>query len=172
MRAETALGFAVMTVSDTRDGKTDKTGPWLREQIHAAGHHVVDHAITRDDIPSIRAQCQAWIGDPRIHAIITTGGTGLTGRDVTPEAVRPLFDKEIDGFSAVFHMISFQSVGVSTLQSRALAGIAGGTYIFAIPASTGAVRDAWEKVLVHEFDPDHTPCNLVQIVPRLEEHKA
>lgn len=167
----TSLGFAVMTVSDTRDETTDKTGPWLREQIEAAGHRVVDHAIVTDDIETIRRGCGAWISDPRIHAIITTGGTGLTGRDVTPEAVRPLFDKEIDGFSAVFHMVSFKSVGVSTLQSRALAGIAGGTYLFAIPGSTGAVKDAWNEVLRHEFDPSHRPCNLVELLPRLTEQK-
>jgi len=170
--APSALGFAVMTVSDTRDAATDRTGPWLREQIAASGHHVVDHAIIADDIDAIRTRCRAWIADSRIHTIITTGGTGLTGRDVTPEALRPLFDKEIDGFSAVFHMISFRSVGVSTLQSRALAGIAGGTYLFAIPGSLGACKDAWNGVLRDEFDPDHRPCNLVEILPRLTEGDA
>ena len=164
-----ALGFAVMTVSDTRDAASDKTGPWLRDRIAESGHRVTDHAITPDDITAIRARLEPWIADPQVHAILTTGGTGLTGRDVTPEAVRPLLDKEIDGFAAVFHQISFASVGVSTLQSRALAGIAGGTYIFCLPGSSGAVRDAWEGILRHEFDPAHRPCNLVELVPRLAE---
>lgn len=166
------LGFAVLTISDTRDEATDRTGPWLREQIAEAGHAVKAHAIIPDDIASIREACQDLIANPDIHCIITTGGTGLTGRDVTPEAIRPLLDKEIDGFSVVFHMISYQSVGVSTLQSRALAGIAGGTYLFAIPGSMGAVKDAWTGVLKAEFDPAHKPCNLVEILPRLTEHLA
>lgn len=166
------LGFAVLTISDTRDESTDRTGPWLREQIAEAGHTVRAHAIIADDAPSIRKACEDLIADPGIHCIITTGGTGLTGRDVTPEAVRPLLDKEIDGFSVVFHMISYQSVGVSTLQSRALAGIAGGTYLFAIPGSMGAVKDAWKGVLKAEFDATHKPCNLVEILPRLTEHLA
>jgi molybdenum cofactor biosynthesis protein B len=163
------VGFAVMTVSDTRDTKTDKTGPWLREQIAAEGHAVIDHAITPDDVASIRAQARAWIVDPRIHAIISTGGTGLTGRDVTPEALRPLFDKEMDGFSAVFHQVSFKNVGVSTIQSRAVGGIAGGTYVFAIPGSMGGCKDAWNHVLRDEFDRTHRPCNLVELIPRLTE---
>ena len=163
------VGFAVMTVSDTRDGRTDKTGPWLREQIVADGHAVIDHAIIPDDILAIRARLESWIADPDIHAVIATGGTGLTGRDVTPEAVRPLFDKEMDGFAAVFHQVSFRSVGVSTIQSRAVAGIAGGTYIFAIPGSSGGCRDAWNHVLRDEFDRDHKPCNLVELIPRLTE---
>ncbi|WP_203290632.1 molybdenum cofactor synthesis domain-containing protein [Maricaulis parjimensis] len=167
-----ALGFAVLTISDTRDETTDRTGPWLREQISAAGHAVKAHAIIADDAANIRKACKDLIADPDIHCIITTGGTGLTGRDVTPEAIRPLLDKEIDGFSVVFHMISYQSVGVSTLQSRALAGIAGGTYLFAIPGSMGAVKDAWNGVLKAEFDPAHKPCNLVEILPRLTEHLA
>lgn len=163
------LGFAVMTVSDTRTVETDQTGPWLREAITADGHAIVDHAITPDDVDAIQAQMRAWIDDPRIHAIISTGGTGITGRDVTPEAVRPLFDKEIDGFAVVFHQISFQSVGVSTLQSRACGGIAGGTYIFAVPGSKGGCKDAWNQVLRHEFDRTHKPCNLVELIPRLTE---
>ena len=119
----TRVGFAVMTVSDTRDAATDRTGPWLREQIEAAGHAVIAHVIVADDRAAIAAQASDWIADPEIDAIITTGGTGLTGRDVTPEALRPLFDKEMDGFAAVFHQVSFRSVGVSTIQSRAVAGI-------------------------------------------------
>jgi molybdopterin adenylyltransferase len=167
--ADPQLGFAVMTISDTRDETSDRTGPWLREQITAAGHTVADHAIVPDTVEAIRARIQSWLDDPAIQAIITTGGTGLTGRDVTPEAIRPLLDKEIDGFSVVFHQISFQSVGVSTLQSRALAGIARATYIFAIPGSMGACKDAWNGILRHEFDASHKPCNLVEILPRLGE---
>jgi molybdenum cofactor biosynthesis protein B len=163
------VGFAVMTVSDTRDAATDKTGPWLREQITAEGHAVIGHAIIPDDISAIQTQLKAWIADPDIHAIIATGGTGLTGRDVTPEAFRPLFDKEMEGFAAVFHQVSFKSVGVSTIQSRAIAGIAGGTYLFAIPGSSGGCRDAWNHVLRDEFDRTHGPCNLVELIPRLTE---
>ncbi|WP_420430754.1 molybdenum cofactor synthesis domain-containing protein [Hyphobacterium sp.] len=163
------VGFAVMTVSDTRDTKTDKTGPWLREQIVAEGHAVIDHAIVPDDIGSIQSQLGSWIANPAIHAVIATGGTGLTGRDVTPEAFRPMFEKEMDGFAAVFHQVSFRSVGVSTIQSRAIAGIAGGTYLFAIPGSSGGCRDAWNHVLRDEFDRTHGPCNLVELIPRLTE---
>lgn len=167
--ANIQVGFAVMTVSDTRDVSSDRTGPWLREQIAAAGHRVITHAIIPDDREAIAGQARAWIAQPEINAIITTGGTGLTGRDVTPEALRPLFDKEIDGFAAVFHQVSFKSIGVSTIQSRALAGIAGGTYVFAIPGSMGACKDAWNHVLRDEFDPAHRPCNLVEMLPRLTE---
>lgn len=163
------VGFAVMTVSDTRKAETDKTGPWLREQITAEGHAVIDHTITPDDVSAIQAQLKQWIVQPGIHAIITTGGTGLTGRDVTPEAVRPLLDKEMDGFAVVFHQVSYKSVGVSTIQSRALAGISGGTYLFAIPGSSGGCRDAWNHVLRDEFDRTHRPCNLVELIPRLTE---
>lgn len=163
------VGFAVMTVSDTRDATSDRTGPWLREQIAQAGHGVIDYAIITDDIDAIRTQIRTWLEDDEIHAVITTGGTGLTGRDVTPEAVRPLFDKELDGFATVFHQVSYQSVGVSTIQSRALAGIANGTYIFAIPGSMGGCKDAWNHVLRDEFDRTHRPCNLVELIPRLKE---
>lgn len=163
------VGFAVMTVSDTRDAQSDRTGPWLREQITAEGHAVVAHAIVPDQIERIQSQLRSWIADPEIHAIIATGGTGLTGRDVTPEAFKPLYDKEMDGFSAVFHAISFKSVGVSTIQSRATAGIAGGTYLFAIPGSMGGCKDAWNHVLRDEFDRTHRPCNLVELIPRLTE---
>jgi molybdenum cofactor biosynthesis protein B len=167
--APDVVGFAVMTVSDTRDTRTDKTGPWLREQIAAENHTVIDHAIIPDEIAAIQSQLKKWIENPAIHAVIATGGTGLTGRDVTPEAMRPLFDKEMDGFAAVFHQVSFKSVGVSTIQSRAIAGIAGGTYLFAIPGSSGGCRDAWNHVLRDEFDRNHGPCNLVELIPRLTE---
>tara|TARA_R110002124_G_scaffold42764_6_gene131557 strand:+ start:1452 stop:1967 length:516 start_codon:yes stop_codon:yes gene_type:complete len=163
------IGFAVMTVSDSRDAKTDKTGPWLREQISAEGHAVIDHAIVADEIGAIQNQLKAWIADPAIHAVIATGGTGLTGRDVTPEAFKPLYDKEMDGFSAVYHQVSFRSVGVSTIQSRATAGIAGGTYLFAIPGSMGGCKDVWNHILKDEFDRTHRPCNLVDLLPRLTE---
>lgn len=164
-----SVGFAVMTVSDTRDAGTDRTGPYLREQITAAGHTVVDHAIVTDDIEAIRMQARTWIASDAIQAIIATGGTGLTGRDVTPEALESLYEKRMDGFSAVFHQVSYQSVGVSTIQSRASAGIANGTYIFAIPGSMGGCKDAWTHVLGPEFDASHKPCNLVELIPRLKE---
>lgn len=167
--APETVGFAVMTVSDTRDSKTDKTGPWLREQIVAEGHAVIDHAIVHDEVPLIQEKARGWIADTRIHAIIATGGTGLTGRDVTPEAFKPLFDKEMEGFAAVFHQISYKSVGVSTIQSRATAGISGGTYLFAIPGSSGGCKDAWNHILRDEFDRSHGPCNLVELIPRLTE---
>jgi molybdopterin adenylyltransferase len=163
------VGFAVMTVSDTRDTKSDRTGPWLREQMLAEGHAIIDHAIIHDEIGLIQAKARQWIDNPAIHAIVATGGTGLTGRDVTPEAFKALYDKEMDGFAAVFHQVSFRSVGVSTIQSRATAGIAGATYLFAIPGSMGGCKDAWNHVLKAEFDRNHGPCNLVEMIPRLAE---
>lgn len=164
-----AVGFAVLTVSDTRDENTDTSGAYLAEAITAAGHEVMARAIVRDDRAAIAAHLEAWIADPRIHAVISTGGTGLTGRDITPEVFKSFYDKEIEGFSVIFHMVSFESVGVSTLQSRATAGLAGETFLFALPGSSGAVRDGWEKVLKAEFDPTHRPCNLVELIPRLGE---
>lgn len=167
-----AVRIAVLTVSDTRTAAEDKSGDSLAEMIRAAGHAVADRAIVRDDVASIEAKVKAWIDNPAIDVVITTGGTGFTGRDVTPEAVRPLFEKEIDGFSIVFHMISFQKVATSTIQSRACAGLAHGTYIFCLPGSPGACKDAWESILRHQLDNRHRPCNLVEIMPRLEEHRA
>lgn len=164
-----SVGFAVLTVSDTRDAATDTSGAYLKSAITEAGHAVLAHAILPDDAVRIANQVRVWIDDPAIHAVIATGGTGLTGRDVTPEAIRPLFEKEIEGFAVVFHMVSYESVGVSTLQSRALAGLANGTYVFALPGSSGAVRDGWEKVLKAEFDATHRPCNMVELIPRLKE---
>jgi len=164
--------IALLTVSDTRTAADDKSGDSLAQMIGAAGHELAARAIVKDDVASIRAKLSAWIGDPGIDVVISTGGTGFTGRDVTPEAAKPLFEKEIDGFSTVFHMISFQKVATSTIQSRACAGLAGGTYIFCLPGSPGACRDAWEGILRQQLDNRHRPCNLVEIMPRLEEHRA
>ena len=163
--------IGVLTVSDTRRLADDKSGNTLCELIAAAGHEVADRAIAKDDVAAIREKVTAWIDNPAIDVVITTGGTGFTGRDVTPEAVRPLFEKEIDGFSTVFHMISYAKVATSTIQSRACGGLARGTYIFCLPGSPGACRDAWNGILVHQFDNRHRPCNFVEIMPRLEEHR-
>jgi molybdenum cofactor biosynthesis protein B len=162
--------IAVLTVSDSRQLSDDKSGSLLADRVMDAGHELADRAIVRDDVEQIRAQVRRWIADPRIDAVITTGGTGLTGRDVTPEAIRPLFEKEIDGFSVVMHMLSFEKVGTSTIQSRALAGVAGGTYIFCLPGSPGACKDAWDGILQYQLDYRHRPCNFVEIMPRLNEH--
>lgn len=161
--------IAVLTVSDTRDAATDTSGAYLAGAVEQAGHAVAERAIVADDAGRIRHIVEAWIDDPQIDVVITTGGTGLTGRDVTPEAVTPLFDKVIEGFAVVFHWISFESVGLSTIQSRACAGVARGTFVFCLPGSTGAVRDGWEKLLVHQLDARTRPCNLVEIMPRLGE---
>jgi molybdenum cofactor biosynthesis protein B len=166
-----AVRIAVLAVSDTRSLEDDRSGAALAEMIRSAGHELADRAIVKDDVPEIRAKVQEWIADPSIDAVITTGGTGFTGRDVTPEAVRPLFEKEIDGFSTVFHMISFEKVGTSTIQSRACGGVAQGTYIFCLPGSPGACRDAWNGILKWQLDNRHRPCNFVEIMPRLEEHR-
>jgi molybdopterin adenylyltransferase len=162
--------IAVLTVSDTRTPKDDKSGSSLAEMLQADGHQLAARAIVKDDVEEIRAQLRAWIADPAVDAVITTGGTGLTGRDVTPEAARPLFEKEIDGFSVLMHMLSYPQIGTSTIQSRALAGVAGGTYIFCVPGSPGACRDAWTMILRPQFDFRHRPCNFVEIMPRLTEH--
>jgi len=161
--------IAVMTVSDTRTRENDTSGDTLAARIADAGHELADRVIVKDDIPTIRAQLQQWIDDEQIDAIITTGGTGLTGRDVTVETMKPLFEKEIDGFAAVFHRISFEKIGTSTLQSRACAGVAKGTYLFALPGSTGAVKDGWDGILKFQLDIRHKPCNFVEIMPRLLE---
>lgn len=162
-------GFAVLTISDTRDAQTDTSGAYLARAIAEAGHRVMDTAIVKDERAAIAAKLRQWIDDPAINAVISTGGTGLTGRDITPEVFHSFYDKEIEGFSVVFHMVSFESVGVSTLQSRATGGIAGETFLFALPGSKGAVRDGWEKVLKAEFDATHKPCNLIEMIPRLGE---
>ena len=164
--------IAVLTVSDTRDPASDTSGRTLADLIAAAGHQLADRAIVRDEVAQIRARVLAWIADPEVDVIITTGGTGFTGRDVTPEAVRPLFEKDIEGFSTVFHLISFQKVGTSTVQSRACAGLASGTYIFCLPGSPGACKDAWNGILQWQLDNRHRPCNFVELMPRLNEHRA
>ena len=163
--------IAVLTVSDTRTLSDDKSGQTLADLLTEAGHELADRAIVKDDIAQIRARVQGGIADPRIDVVLTTGGTGFTGRDVTPEALRPLFEKEIDGFSTVFHMISFQKIETSTVQSRACGGLAGGTYIFCLPGSTGACKDGWNGILKWQLDNRHRPCNFVEIMPRLEEHR-
>jgi molybdenum cofactor biosynthesis protein B len=163
--------IAVLTVSDTRTEKTDKSGALLASMIEEAGHEVAEHAIVEDDTKAIRKQVKRWINDPEVDVVITTGGTGFTGRDVTPEAVKPLFEKEIDGFSALFHMLSYQKVGTSTVQSRACGGLAGSTYIFCVPGSPGACKDAWYGILKDQLDNRHRPCSFIDIMPRLQETK-
>ncbi|HRF08834.1 MAG TPA: molybdenum cofactor biosynthesis protein B [Xanthobacteraceae bacterium] len=164
------VNFAVLTVSDTRVPGDDKSGTLLAERIEAAGHSLADRAIVKDDVRAIRAKLRSWIKDDKIDAIITTGGTGFTGRDVTPEAAEPLFEKRMDGFSIVFHRVSYEKIKSSTIQSRATAGVANSTYIFCLPGSPGACRDAWDEILVHQFDLRHKPCNFVEIMARLDEH--
>ena len=161
--------IAVLVVSDTRTLETDTSGALLAESLQTAGHELADRKIVIDDPALIRQTVQDWIDDPSVDVVISSGGTGLTGRDVTPEAVSPLFEKTIEGFSVIFHQVSFQSGGLSTLQSRAIAGLAKGTFIFCLPGSNGAVKDGWEKVISYQLDSRHKPCNLVEIMPRLME---
>ena len=163
--------IAVLTMSDTRTLEEDASGSLLVKLATEAGHKVVDRAILPDDTEKIASQVKAWIDNRDIDVVLTTGGTGFTGRDVTPEAVKPLFEKEIDGFSALFHQLSYAKVGTSTVQSRACAGVASGTYIFCMPGSPGACRDAWDGILKWQLDNRHRPCNFVEIMPRLEEHR-
>jgi len=165
------LNIAVMTVSDTRTPETDKSGNVLAERIEAAGHKLVARTIVTDDVAVIRAQLLAWIADSNIDIIISTGGTGLTGRDVTPEAFKSVYEKEIEGFSAIFHRISYEKIGTSTIQSRATAGVAHGKYLFALPGSPGACKDGWDGILLQQLDNRYMPCNFVEILPRLTEHK-
>ena len=162
--------IAVLTVSDTRTAETDKSGDVLAERIAEAGHHLSERRIVKDDVRSIRAQVRRWLGRADVDVVISTGGTGLTGRDVTVEAMRGLFEKEIEGFGVAFHMISFQKIGISTVQSRATAGVAKGKYIFCLPGSPGACRDGWDHILKSQLDYRHMPCNFVEIMPRLAEH--
>ena len=160
--------IAILTVSDTRDEESDTSGHVLAERVAGAGHMVAARGLVRDDVEQVRAKVREWIATGEIDGVITTGGTGLTGRDVTPEALEPLFDKRIEGFSVVFHLISYQSVGLSTLQSRATAGIIDGVFVFCLPGSNGAVKDGW-SVIGPQLDSRHLPCNLVELMPRLLE---
>ncbi len=164
------LSIAVLTVSDTRALSDDKSGDTLVARLEGAGHKLGARAIVQDDVEDIRKIVRGWIDDKSIDAIITTGGTGFTGRDVTPEAIEPLFEKTMDGFSAVFHRISYDKIGTSTIQSRTTAGVAGATYIFVLPGSPGACKDAWDGILSQQLDYRHRPCNFVEIMPRLDEH--
>ncbi len=161
--------IAVLTISDTRTLSDDKSGDLLATKISEAGHILVGREITQDEVPKITQKLKDNIQDPDTDVVISTGGTGLTGRDVTPEAFRSIFDKEIEGFGEMFRFLSFQKIGTSTLQSRAVAGVAGGTYLFALPGSPSACRDAWDDLLVHQLDYRHRPCNFVEIMPRLLE---
>jgi molybdopterin adenylyltransferase len=162
--------IAVLTVSDTRGEADDKSGRTLVEMITQAGHRVAQRRILRDDKPAIIAQLKEWIADPAIDVVISTGGTGVTGRDVTPEAFHAVYEKEIAGFGELFRALSYQKIGTSTIQSRATAGVAGGTYLFALPGSPGACRDGWEDIIKHQLDNRLRPCNLVELMPRLQEH--
>ncbi|MCJ2056551.1 molybdenum cofactor biosynthesis protein B [Methylobacterium sp. J-048] len=164
------LGIAVLTVSDTRRIADDRSGDTLSQRLTEAGHRLAARAIVPDEVPAIRTQVEAWLRDPAVDVVISTGGTGFTGRDVTPEALEPLFEKRMDGFSAVFHRISYDKIGTSTLQSRATAGVAQATYVFVLPGSPGACRDAWDGILAQQLDYRHRPCNFVEIMPRLDEH--
>jgi len=163
------LNLALMTISDTRSEADDKSGAVLKRLTTEAGHHIHEQCIVRDDLYQIRATVSRWIADPEVHAVITTGGTGLTGRDGTPEAVRPLLDKIIDGFGEMFRMISYDLIGTSTMQSRALAGVANGTFIFCLPGSSGACKDGWSQLIAYQLDYRTRPCNLVELMPRLLE---
>jgi molybdenum cofactor biosynthesis protein B len=164
------VNIAVLTVSDTRGLAEDRSGDALAERIRAAGHLVVERKIVKDEQAAIVAQLRAWIADPKVDVVISTGGTGVTGRDVTPEAFHAVYEKEIVGFGELFRWISYQKIKTSTIQSRATAGVAGGTYLFALPGSPGAVKDAWDDILVYQLDNRWRPCNLVELMPRLQEH--
>jgi molybdopterin adenylyltransferase len=169
-RSFVPLKIAVLTVSDTRRPEDDKSGDTLAARIEAAGHAVADRAIVADEVEAIRARMRGWIADRHVDVVISTGGTGFTGRDVTPEAVEPLFEKRMDGFATLFLMVSHAKIGTSAIQTRATAGVAGATYIFCLPGSPGACRDAWDEILVHQLDYRYRPCNFVEIMPRLDEH--
>ncbi len=171
-RAFIAVRIAIATISDTRGADDDTSGDTLAARIAASGHILVARRIIRDDADAIAAALGGWIADPEIDVVITTGGTGVTGRDVTPEAFRRVLEKEIEGFGELFRMLSFAKIGTSTMQSRALGGVAHGTYLFALPGSTGAVKDGWDDILRFQLDARHRPCNLVELMPRLKEHFA
>ncbi|HEC06648.1 molybdenum cofactor biosynthesis protein B [Thiolapillus sp.] len=163
------LKIAILTVSDSRTEETDKSGGYLKEAVQEAGHVFVDKQIVPDDIYQMRAAFSAWIADPGVEVIIATGGTGVTGRDSTPEAVTPLLDKQVEGFGELYRQISFEEIGASTLQSRTVAGLANGTFVFCVPGSTGACRTAWTKILQPQLDIRTRPCNFAVLIPRLME---
>lgn len=167
-----AINIAVLTVSDTRGVAEDRSGDTLVQRIEAAGHRLADRAIVKDEIADIVVRLKGWIDDPAVDCVISTGGTGVTGRDVTPEAFARVFEKDIPGFGELFRWQSYQKIGSSTIQSRAVAGVAGGTYLFALPGSTGAVKDAWDGILQQQLDIRHQPCNFVELMPRLREHEG
>ena len=164
------LSIAVLTVSDTRSLADDRSGATLAERLTAAGHRLADRRIVGDDVEAIRGTVLGWSKDPAIDVILTTGGTGFTGRDVTPEALEPLFEKRMEGFSAIFHRVSFETIGVSTIQSRATGGVLNATFVFVLPGSPGACRDGWDRILAAQLDYRSRPCNFVEIMPRLSEH--
>ena len=164
------VNIAVLTVSDTRDLASDRSGDTLAERIGKAGHRLAAREICKDESGLIEAILRRWIADPEVDCVITTGGTGITGRDVTPEAFARVLEKEITGFGELFRLLSYQKIGTSTIQSRAIGGVAGGTYLFALPGSTGACKDAWDDILLWQLDSRHRPCNLVELMPRLQEH--
>jgi molybdopterin adenylyltransferase len=165
-----AVNIVILTVSDTRTLANDTSGDALAERIAKAGHRVAARVIEKDDAAAIECHLRAWIADREVDVVVTTGGTGITGRDVTPEAFERVMEKRIEGFGELFRMLSYQKIGTSTMQSRALGGVAGGTYLFALPGSTGAVKDAWDDILVFQLDNRFRPCNLVELMPRLQEH--
>ncbi len=164
------VSIAVLTISDTRSVADDRSGDLLAGRVAAAGHVLAARAIAKDDAGVIEAQLRHWIADPSIDCVVTTGGTGITGRDVTPEAFGRVLDKHIEGFGELFRMLSYAKIGTSTIQSRAIGGVAGGTYLFALPGSPGAVKDGWDDILASQLDSRHRPCNLVELMPRLQEH--
>ena len=164
------VAIAILTVSDTRTAENDTSGDTLAARVQSAGHHLVDRAIEKDDADAIERVLRGWIDNPQIDVVVTTGGTGITGRDVTPEAFDRVLEKKIEGFGELFRMNSFGKIGTSTIQSRAIGGVAGGTYLFALPGSTGAVKDGWDEILRTQLDSRHRPCNLVELMPRLQEH--
>jgi molybdopterin adenylyltransferase len=165
-----SIGISVITISDTRTIEDDKSGQTLIDRIATAGHRLGARIIVKDDVRAIRAAVRKLAKDQTVDVIISTGGTGLTGRDVTIEAMRPLFDKEIEGFGVLFHMMSFQKIKTSTVQSRVTAGVVSGKYVFCLPGSPGACRDGWDEILVYQLDYRHKPCNFIEIMPRLDEH--
>ena len=164
------VSIAVLTVSDTRTLSNDTSGDTLAGRVQSGGHILADRAIERDDATAIERRLRTWIADPAIDVVITTGGTGITGRDVTPEAFDRVLEKRIEGFGELFRMLSFAKIGTSTIQSRAIGGVSAGTYLFALPGSTGAVKDGWDDILAWQLDSRHRPCNLVELMPRLQEH--